>query len=350
MNARTARAAVAVVTLWAGLSSVAHAATRIVDVRFGGHAEFDRLVIEVDGELRAYHQPVRAGEVFVLELNAVPEEPVEVFHPALTRMGRVQIEGVADGALVRVEARPRRIRAFILAEPTRVIVDFANPGAEPLPIPEDAIRLLEAIAPPWTRAAPPDSGLPVAEPEPEPGELAAEAEPEPGERVTEPELGEPAAEPEPEISVAEVEPGDEPPSPTEPEPRPIPEPRPPVGELQPEPEPGPVGGLDRQVLTWSLAAVALFGAVALVVRRLRRRPPTREEPALASPPDTITPEDLGRGSGAREDRMLALESRLDDEVRSRTRVEDRLAQLHEDMKVVRDRLHRLARRDPGSGE
>ncbi len=299
MDTAAARAAVAAVALWAGLSSVAHAATRIVDVRFGAHAEFDRLVIEVEGELRAYHQPVRAGEVLVLELNAVPHEAVEVFDTALARMGRVQIEGVADGALVRIHARPGRVRAFTLAEPTRVVVDFANPGDEPLPIPEGATRLLEAIAPPWARAAP-------AEPEP---------------RAT-----------------------------------PTPGPRPPVGKVQPAPGPaaGPSGGWDTQVLAWSLATVAIFGALALGVTRLRRRPPTREEPALASSPDTITPEDLGRptmpGGGPGEDRLLALESRLDNEVRSRTRVEDRLVQLQEDMKVVRDRLRRLARRDPGSGE
>ena len=55
MGAGTARAAVVAVTLWAGLASPtpdAQAAARIVDVRFGGHAEFDRLVIQVEGERR----------------------------------------------------------------------------------------------------------------------------------------------------------------------------------------------------------------------------------------------------------------------------------------------------------
>jgi hypothetical protein len=200
--------------------------------------------------------------------------------------------------------------------------------------------VVQAVAPPWTRAPALEPDLPVAE------RVIPEADPtasDPG-----------AAEPEPAAGLIAAGPDQEPPAPVQP--GPSPEPRPPVGHPEPAPGPapgpaaGPLGGLDRKVLAWSLAGVALLGGAGLVLARARRREPAPQAPSRESSPDTITPEDLGRGSGADEDRLLALESRLDDEARSRTRVEDRLGQIQEDMKVVRDRLHRLSRRGPDSGE
>ena len=43
-------------------------------------------------------------------------------------------------------------------------------------------------------------------------------------------------------------------------------------------------------------------------------------------------------------RLEALEKRMDEEVRSRVAMEERLLQLHEELKVMRDRLTRRARR------
>lgn len=315
-----ARVLIAVVSLGVVLAGAAHAAdaTRIVGVRVGSHAEFDRLVIEVQGELQAYHQPVRSGEKFVLELNAEPAKPIEVLDTPFARMGRVRIEGIADGSLVQVQARPRNVRAFLLSEPTRVVIDFSSPQEDPLPIPEGAARLLEAVAPPWVEVEA-EVTEPVAEPEPE--------IPEP---VVEPEIPEPVAELEPEPPIALPEPG--------------------------TPEPAPVGRtpsgssafFDRGLML-ALGAATLAAVLVVVgARRIRRPPALEPEVAVAGPSETITPEELQR-----DDRLGALESRLDEEVRSRARVEDKLSQLHEDMKVVRDRLHRVSRRgprDPGSGD
>ena len=44
------------------------------------------------------------------------------------------------------------------------------------------------------------------------------------------------------------------------------------------------------------------------------------------------------------DAASVLEKRLDDEVRARLELEQRFAQANEELKVLRDRLHRLERR------
>jgi hypothetical protein len=316
MRSRAARAIVAAVGLWAGTASVAHAA-RIIAVRIGGHADYDRLVLQIEGELQAFHQPARSGELFVLELNAVPLEPVRVLDSSLPRMGRVRIEAVSDGALVSIQARPRRVRAFVLSGPARIVVDFSSPNAEPLPIPEGAVRLAESIAPPWATAPAPT----VAVPAPAPADGALQ---EPGSEITaEIPVPAPAAEPTP--------------------PQPAVPPTPQVGPSQPEPGPW-IGARD---LALGVVVVGAVGALAwLALRRLRR---PSEAPSVADvggaaaaavPADTITPEELGGGG---RDRLEALESRLDEEVRSRSRTEERLSALHEDLKVVRDRLQRMSR-------
>lgn len=353
MRTGTARAIVVAIGLWtglAGLARVAHAA-RIVDVRVGGHAGYDRLVIELDGEFHAFHQPLRSGERFVLELDAVPPQPILVLNTQLRRMGRVTIEGVSDGSLLSVQARKRQVRAFTLSKPPRIVIDFSDPADAPLPVPEGAEPMIEAIAPPWG-----------AEPGPEP-EAAAEPEPEPDEEplieaAVEPPV--PVPTPEPRQEPAQVEPA-EPPQPEplsepqqvellpEPEslaPLPGPEPVPPplpTPQVGPAPTAAPATGLDRRMLALGLGAVVLAGGLTLLVLRRAR---SARAPAIASgeavPPDQITLEELGRGA---EDRLVALESRLDEEVRSRSRVEERLLGLHEDLKVVRDRLHRMSRRE-----
>ncbi len=344
MGARAARVIVVALGLWAGLASMTHAA-RIVDIRVGGHTDYDRLVIEVEGELQAFHQPARSGERFVLELNAEPPEPILVLHTTLPRMGRVTIEGVADGALVSVQPRPRQVRAFLLTGPQRIVIDFSSPDHDPLPVPEGAVQLVEAIAPPG--ASPSE---PLVEPEPE---LVPEPELEPG-LVPEPE---PLPEPLAELPVPELEPGLVPepeplPEPLAELPVPVPEPAPKVGRPPSKPTPESPPGLGRRVLVLGLAAAGAAALLTLLALRLLRRSRPRSG-ALPEPisPDTITPEELGRGGGATEERLAALESRLDEEVRSRSRVEERLLGLHEDLKVVRDRLRRMSRRDsPGTGE
>lgn len=326
------------------LPALPASAAHIVDVRVGGHSEYDRLVIQLDGEFEVFHQPARSGEPFVLELSAVPKRPILVLDTRLPRMGRVKIEGVSDGALVSVQPRQRRVRAFTLAEPPRVVIDFSSAEADPLPIPEGADPVVEAIAPPWAPEPAPEPGASATGPgtpdppglEPEP-EIVAGAEP--SERA-EPVAPDVSPEVRPDIS-PEIAPEPAPPEAAAAEPEPEAEPTPQVGPALPEPLPEPASGAARQVWIAALAGgVALLAIGLVLVLRSRRAPEPAAAVPAAVPADTITPDELDRGA---EDRLVALESRLDEEVRSRSRVEERLLSLHEDLKVVRDRLHRMSR-------
>jgi len=73
---------------------------------------------------------------------------------------------------------------------------------------------------------------------------------------------------------------------------------------------------------------------------LRRRAPAAGGEVEIRTPETITPDEVLRAS----DRIDLLEKRIDEEVRARMQVEQRLGQIQEDLKVVRDRIVRLVRR------
>jgi hypothetical protein len=219
------------------------------------------------------------------------------------------------------------VRAYVLDQPPRLVIDLAPPGQGAFEPPAGA-RALEAAK---------SLGPLVVEPEPEPTPVPQPA-PEPV----------PTPEPEP---VPEPEPAAEPlPSPPrlEPAPEPLPPPEPRVEPERPLPAPTPLPKPPTPFGYW-IALVAGLGALALlVVLAFRRRALRREaEPVVRAAPepaptgvDEIAPEEI-YGTGERE---RALEQRLDQEVRARVALEERMAAANEELKVLRDRLHRVERR------
>jgi hypothetical protein len=136
----------------------------------------------------------------------------------------------------------------------------------------------------------------------------------------------------------------------EPAPEPVPAPTPPPEPPQPaEAEAPPAAeapGEWRRFLVPALAvAAAAFAltALALLASALRRRRATREEtmPPFAEVPesDEIRPSDIVGAA----DRLEILEKRLDEELRARAHLEERVSLLAEELKVVRDRLNRIQR-------
>jgi hypothetical protein len=90
-----------------------------------------------------------------------------------------------------------------------------------------------------------------------------------------------------------------------------------------------------------------LGAIALVVRArgARPAPPAAPRPGHSThngvdPSPDFSDEDVRRAADA----ASVLEQRLDDEVRARVALEERLSQAGEELKVLRDRLHRVERR------
>jgi len=117
----------------------------------------------------------------------------------------------------------------------------------------------------------------------------------------------------------------------------------PTPEVAPEPLP-PDSGFPWLLALGTLAVAALVGALGLA---LRKRP--AEPAALARVgPTRSTP--LGvEGISSDELRLAAdatgvLEQLLDQEVRARVALEERLGEASEELKVLRDRLNRLDRR------
>jgi hypothetical protein len=355
------------------------APARIREVRVGSHDGYDRLVIEIDNEVDVLWEngPEPGEESFYIA--AAPAQTSRVIKTQLPRMGTVSVTQMKGGTHIAVEPRERTVRAYTLANPPRLVVDFAPPGTTPFTAPADARALEPAktlgplVIAPEPGATPP---APEAQPEakaPEPGlapEAKAEAEPAPedtslGDAAPPPEV-EPLAEvaPEPDVEPApEVAPEPtpsvvEPPAPAPPKAKPAPTP-------VPTAKPTPAAASSESAFPWGLALAALLGLlllVAAIVFIARRRAAASEPPIVIFPPtedayaaeddlpEAVPADDILPGEiVAASEHEAALEKRLDEEVRARVELEQRMAGANEELKVLRDRLHRLeTRRREGS--
>lgn len=341
MKRAVVASAACMLALWGGMAALGAEPTRIVDVRVGRHESFDRLVVELERRVDLRRVPGAASDPFVLELDARPLLPHQRLETPFARMGVVVIEAVPGGGRIRVEARPRRVRVFRLREPDRVVLDFADPGPEPF----DAPPGTEAV--PEREPTPPEEPVRVGEiepPTPPPLEMAepnAAPSPPEGEEVSEAGVPGPPVPEEPETPVAPMLPRE-------------PEPAPEITEvIEPAGEPSPPPRAWLELFRVS-ALVALFVLLAAVlgiallawyrarVARRRRAAARARASLLAWPraPETITPEEIAGAS----DQADVLDRRIDEEVRARMHLEERVTQLQEELKVMRDRLHRVARR------
>jgi hypothetical protein len=266
-------------------------------------------------------------------------------------MGPLQIEATEGGARIRGEAASGRVRAFHLASPPRIVVDFGDPGTEPFELDPGLTPIAELgrAEAPVAEAAP---RLPAAAPEaPAREEPAVAEEPAPARPPEAPiSGGEPApppAEPEPE-SEAAVEGARDP----LPPPAPIPE-LPEARETHREPgaERRPIGRFFQRLDDASRIEVALWFAVPFLAAagaiwmfgRLRERRSSAGGSGGRGdvrPAETISSREILEAA----ERIDVLEKRIDEEVRSRMQLEERATRLQEDLKVAQDRIQRLAHR------
>ncbi|MBM4337590.1 MAG: hypothetical protein FJ108_17015 [Deltaproteobacteria bacterium] len=323
----TKRAALILVVLFASFA-IAHeparadggAPARIRDVRVGEHSGFERLVIELDGDVEVVWEngPEPGEESFYIA--AAPAQASRVISTGLAHVGTVSVTQMKGGTHVAVEPRSRSVRAYTLSNPPRLVVDFAEPG------------LAKFEAPAGSRALEPAKTL---------GPLAVEPEPEA--------VPEPAPTPEP-APVVEA--------PPVPVPVPAPAPKP---AAAPVPSVVPVTQTPGAPFPYGLVLGALLALAFLIAAGvlLARRRAASAEPSVSA---LFAEEDEGREtfpSHADEispaeilpvgDHEALLEKRLDEEVRARLELEQRFASANEELKVLRDRLHRLERRREGAG-
>ncbi len=337
--------AVLILALAVGAPALAEESSRIVDIRVGRHAAFDRLVLELERRVELRRLPGSEPGALWFEIDARPLLPYQTLHTPYRRMGSVAVRGIPTGAQIKVESRPRRVRIFRLSGPHRIVLDFADPGVEPF------------LAPPGTEA------VLAPAPEPEPPVREAPAPMPPSEAGAEPnrpasaleagaaEEAEPV-EPAPEKGVVSRVP--EPDESEEPAVAPVPAAESPAAlevrstvEAAPAPAPPPARFQLPRAALWTGGIVLAVGVAlsALLWHRVGRRQRQRAGPADAAPedwpraPETITPEEIVGAS----DHVDLLGRRIDEEVRARMHLEERLSHVQQELKVMRDRLQRAKR-------
>jgi len=367
-RALTATAIAAVLAACAAFAT-AQERTHVHDVRVGAHPGFDRVVIELDGnaEIAWERGPAPGEESFYLDADLGRRE--RVVRTKLAQVGTVTLEAMRVGTHVSLEPRERRVRAYLLAKPTRLVIDLAPPGAEEFATPAGVTPLAPATsigslktapipAPVHEAEAPPEPEQAEAQPVPvEPNQAAegaAQATPEsPAPQAGAPEATAPeatapeatapeATAPEataPEAEAAAPEPQREPEAAA-----PAPAPAQPAPAVVPEPLPPPDSGFPWGLALGTVAAIALVGALGFAVRKRSSEPArvTRGVPPRATPlgVEGISSDELRLAADAAD----VLERRLDQEVRARVALEERLGEASEELKVLRDRLNRVERR------
>ena len=125
-----------IVLAWLACGAVAAAADplpKITRIRVAGHADYDRVVFELDGEATATHG--RKGPGLVIEIGARTSESARFPSRLPSRIGSVELRETTAGTQFDFGSRSERVRAFRLSGPPRIVVDFAGPGSEPFQVP-----------------------------------------------------------------------------------------------------------------------------------------------------------------------------------------------------------------------
>jgi tetratricopeptide (TPR) repeat protein len=153
---------------WLACGAVTAAADplpQITRIGVGEHADYDRVVFQLDGEAAATHG--REGPKLVIEIAARPSESARLPSPLPSRIASVELHETTAGTRIDFGSRPERVRVFRLSGPPRIVVDFAGPGSEPFELPAGLEPLPErASAPPKPKPpTPPEAAISPEAPE-----------------------------------------------------------------------------------------------------------------------------------------------------------------------------------------
>src|SRR5258706_1349695 len=172
-RALTSTALAVVLAACGAAPATAQERTHVHDVRVGAHPGFDRVVIELDGnaEIAWERGPTPLEESFYLDADLGRRE--RVVRTGLAQIGTVTLRAMRVGTQVSLEPRERRVRAYLLAKPTRLVIDLAPPGAEEFALPGGVTPLAPATSIGSLKSAPVPEPEPQAEPAPEPERVEA---------------------------------------------------------------------------------------------------------------------------------------------------------------------------------
>lgn len=195
------RATVGVLTmlgaLWAVAASPA-AASEVVDLRIGAHADFTRVVFELDRPTgyrieRASPEPGVQELVVSLDATSIPRK----VHSEKSLIGLVRITPEGAGSVARIELRQDglNLKEMILANPPRIVLDVLRPASQ-----RAAKSAAKAKSP---AKAKPAAQAKVAAPAPKkPAQVAKVKAPAPVARPPAPGQPKPAASPRPAAAAA----------------------------------------------------------------------------------------------------------------------------------------------------
>ena len=98
--------------IWVGLAAHSQEPVRIVDIRVGKHADYDRLVIELEQRVTVRIARTTQDGRYVLELDARPLLPNQTLETPFKHMGTVVIDRVPAGSppgVCSMMIRPTRV-------------------------------------------------------------------------------------------------------------------------------------------------------------------------------------------------------------------------------------------------
>src|SRR5215475_1915240 len=110
-------------------AAAAQSPTILRDVRVGAHESYDRVVIELDGpaDIAWERGPESGAESFYVSADPIRTRTIKT---RLPRVGDITVSPMRGGTRVYLEPRERRVRAYLLAKPPRLVIDVAPAGAE----------------------------------------------------------------------------------------------------------------------------------------------------------------------------------------------------------------------------
>ena len=293
---------------------------RIQDLRHSQQDGYDRLVIELSAPCDVLQRPPTPEFDLIVDLAARPSQLRQEIGTGLPRAGTIIIAETPQGARIQSPRRERKLRVFRVADPPRLVIDFADARGVELsePTGSAAVALL-----------PEDEPLIGAVRELEDDRVAealgddraAEAPAAPAVPAAEAEAAPPAVDPEASVLL-------EPPGAVTSAPR-----------LDESLSPSRLGLYTAPLV---LLLLGLAAVAAQLSHQTWRRLHAPEYPALqaaarrpreASPAPTRAP-----ASGAPADRTDLLERRHDEEVRARMELEERFVHMQDELRLLRQRL------------
>jgi len=281
---------------------------RIQDLRHSQQDGYDRLVIELSAPCDVLQRPPTPEFDLIVDLAARPSQLRQEIGTGLPRAGTIIIAETPQGARIQSPRRERKLRVFRVADPPRLVIDFADARGVELsePTGSAAVALLPEDEP--LIGAVRELG----------DDRAAEA---PAVPAAEAEAAPPAVDPEASVLL-------EPPGAVTSAPR-----------LDESLSPSRLGLYTAPLV---LLLLGLAAVAAQLSHQTWRRLHAPEYPALqaaarrpreASPAPTRAP-----ASGAPADRTDLLERRHDEEVRARMELEERFVHMQDELRLLRQRL------------